>query len=61
MLGHSQVAVFADTYASLLLEASAEAARKVEAFMADQAQEPKVATGGTGKEKVRRLGRPRSR
>lgn len=61
MMGHSQVAVFADTYASLLLEASAEAARKVEAFMADQEEQAKQATGGTGKEKVRRLGRPWSK
>ncbi len=38
LMGHSQVAIFADTYASLLLEASQEAARRVEEFVADRAE-----------------------
>jgi|GEM_PF-4631489 len=36
MMGHSQISTFADTYADLLLEGSKDAARRVDAFLAQQ-------------------------
>ena len=54
MMGHGQVAVFADTYAKLVIEASTEAAQKVDAFLAEHGKAP-------DKRNARRRGRPRGK
>lgn len=57
MMGHSQVATFADTYAELLQEASKEAAQQVDAFLAAKSRQSESAELRSHK---RRRGHPRA-
>lgn len=57
MMGHSQVATFADTYAELLQEASKDAAKQVDAFLA---QASKALPLPPEPSRPRRRGRPRA-